>query len=444
MKKHTFEYVKMFFKQNNCELLEKEYINSKIKMKYKCICKNTAIITFNEFQQGKRCMKCSGTPVHTYEHVNSFIIEKNCMLISTDYKNVNTKLKVICSCKNEYLVSFKAFQLNVRCSNCTIDKTKNTNLEKFGVEYSMQNKDIQQKSKDTCLEKYGVEYSSQNKDIKDKIREKHINKTDLELLEIQNKRKQTTIDKYGVEHHMFNEDVKHKIKETNLERYGVEHQMFNEDVKHKIKETNLERYGVENVFQNEDVKHKIKETNLERYGVEHQMFNEDVKHKIKETNLERYGVENVFQNEDVKHKIKETNLERYGVEYPMQNYEIAEKSHKNSYNLKEYTLPSNNIVKVQGYEPFALDILLKIFNENDIIIERKDIPIIKYETNKKIFTYYPDIFIPKENKIIEVKSIWTYNVNLEKNILKQKASINNGYNFEFWIFNNKGQKINQI
>mgnify|MGYP000167671353 CR=1 FL=1 len=398
MKKHTFEYVKMFFKQNNCELLEKEYINSKIKMKYKCICKNTAIITFNEFQQGKRCMKCSGTPVHTYEHVNSFIIEKNCMLISTDYKNVNTKLKVICSCKNEYLVSFKAFQLNVRCSNCTIDKTKNTNLEKFGVEYSMQNKDIQQKSKDTCLEKYGVEYSSQNKDIKDKIREKHINKTDLELLEIQNKRKQTTIDKYGVEHHMFNEDVKHKIKETNLERYGVEHQMFNEDVKHKIKETNLERYGVENVF----------------------------------------------QNEDVKHKIKETNLERYGVEYPMQNYEIAEKSHKNSYNLKEYTLPSNNIVKVQGYEPFALDILLKIFNENDIIIERKDIPIIKYETNKKIFTYYPDIFIPKENKIIEVKSIWTYNVNLEKNILKQKASINNGYNFEFWIFNNKGQKINQI
>lgn len=43
--------------------------------------------------------------------------------------------------------------------------------------------------------------------------------------------------------------------------------------------------------------------------------------------------------------------------------------------------------------------------------------------NKKIFTYYPDIFIPKENKIIEVKSIWTYNVNLEKNILKQKASI---------------------
>jgi hypothetical protein len=33
---------------------------------------------------------------------------------------------------------------------------------------------------------------------------------------------------------------------------------------------------------------------------------------------------------------------------------------------------------------------------------------------------------------------------LEKNILKQKASINNGYNFEFWIFNNKGQIFNRI
>ena len=191
MKKHTFEYVKMFFKQNNCELLEKEYINSKIKMKYKCICKNTAIITFNEFQQGKRCMKCSGTPVHTYEHVNSFIIEKNCMLISTDYKNVNTKLKVICSCKNEYLVSFKAFQLNVRCSNCTIDKTKNTNLEKFGVEYGFQSEIVREKANKTIQEKYGVDNYAKTDECKEKV-------------------KNACIEKFGTEYYFQSDDKKDK------------------------------------------------------------------------------------------------------------------------------------------------------------------------------------------------------------------------------------------
>ena len=33
MKKHTFDYVKKYFEEHSCELLETEYINSKIRMK---------------------------------------------------------------------------------------------------------------------------------------------------------------------------------------------------------------------------------------------------------------------------------------------------------------------------------------------------------------------------------------------------------------------------
>jgi len=50
MKKLTFEYVKQYFEDRGCELLETEYINSKIKMRYICKCGNEAEIKFNSFQ----------------------------------------------------------------------------------------------------------------------------------------------------------------------------------------------------------------------------------------------------------------------------------------------------------------------------------------------------------------------------------------------------------
>ena len=46
-----------------------------------------------------------------------------------------------------------------------IEKKKITMLERYGVEYSMQNKDLREKSKQTCLKNWGVEYPTQNKEI---------------------------------------------------------------------------------------------------------------------------------------------------------------------------------------------------------------------------------------------------------------------------------------
>ena len=56
--KHTLEFVKQYFKNNNCELLEIEYINNNTKMKYKCECGDVGKISFANFQKGKRCKKC--------------------------------------------------------------------------------------------------------------------------------------------------------------------------------------------------------------------------------------------------------------------------------------------------------------------------------------------------------------------------------------------------
>jgi hypothetical protein len=56
---------------------------------------------------------------------------------------------------------------------------------------------------------------------------------------------------------------------------------------------------------------------------------------------------------------------------------------------------------------------------------------------KKSFRYYPDIWILSENKIIEVKSFYTYKQHLIKNIMKALATRKYGFSFEFWICDNK-------
>ncbi len=54
---------------------------------------------------------------------------------------------------------------------------------------------------------------------------------------------------------------------------------------------------------------------------------------------------------------------------------------------------------------------------------------IKYKLNNKELIYFPDFFIDELNTIIEIKSLYWYKIHEEKNIIKQKTSINLGYNY---------------
>lgn len=103
-------------------------------------------------------------------------------------------------------------------------------------------------------------------------------------------------------------------------------------------------------------------------------------------------------------------------------------------------MPSGEIRKVQGYEPFALDELVKIYEETDIITDRKDIPRICYKIEDKQKYYFPDIYIKSQNKIIEVKSDWTYKCKEDNIQEKSNATKTEGYNYEMWIYDGKGNK----
>ena len=141
--------------------------------------------------------------------------------------------------------------------------------------------------------------------------------------------------------------------------------------------------------------------------------------------------------EKAKIKRKETN-DKKNAENPNRPQEIYSKIKKKSFSTKDYTLPSGEIIHIQGYEHFALDELFENNYKEDEIIT--DCDEIEYEFNNKIHYYYADIYLINENKIIEVKSTWTFDKDYDKNIAKKNACLEQGFDFEFWIYDNKKNK----
>jgi hypothetical protein len=184
----------------------------------------------------------------------------------------------------------------------------------------------------------------------------------------------------------------------------------------------------------------IKNTNMERYGVECTAQAPEIKQKIEKSNLENYGVINVFSSSEIQHKIKQTMIHNYGVEHPSQSQKIQERTQKNAKKYKEYKMPSGEIRKIQGYEHFALNELIKSYEESDIITDRKYIPRIGYKIGDKQKYYFPDIYIKSINKIIEVKSVWTYGCKEDNIQEKANATKLKGYNYEIWVYDSKGSK----
>ena len=113
--KLTFEYVFDYFKQQGCVLLSKEYYNSYNHLDYICKCGNKSSVTFNNFKHGHRCSDCGGTEKHTFEYVFNYFKQNNCTLLSKEYLNNCCKLNYICKCGNENSVTFKYFQQRNNC-----------------------------------------------------------------------------------------------------------------------------------------------------------------------------------------------------------------------------------------------------------------------------------------------------------------------------------------
>lgn len=114
-KKLNYDYIYNFFQEHRCKLLETEYINSQTKMKYICQCGNESYISFNSFQQGKRCLYCNK---YSYEEVKQYFADNDCELLEDCYINNYTKMKYRCKCGNIAYIDFEYFKRGQRCNVC--------------------------------------------------------------------------------------------------------------------------------------------------------------------------------------------------------------------------------------------------------------------------------------------------------------------------------------
>ena len=254
----------------------------------------------------------------------------------------------------------------------------------------------------------------------------------------------TNIIRYGCKFPQQNKIVREKTIKTNNRIYGSDSPTQNEKVVMKTKNTNNKRYGGNAPANNEVILLKMQKTCKDNYGVKNPYQIKEIREKAIKTYIEKYGG---FENISAlfKEKREQTNLKRHGYIHSAQNADIFMKSIKNSHRTKNYITSSGNIRRVQGYEPFALDILLETYEEQDIETSVKYMPKIWYYTddNRK-HRYYPDIFIKSENRFIEVKSRYTYENQKDLNLLKQKATKDLGLKHEIWIISEKGEILEII
>ncbi len=193
---------------------------------------------------------------------------------------------------------------------------------------------------------------------------------------------------------------------------------------------------------------KFKQTCEEKYGEgnTHPMKVEQFKEKSKQTLLIRSGFDHNSKDPNIKEKKKQTNRKKYGSNHHMQNADVAENASKKAYNLKEYKMPSGEIRILQGYENLGMDILLKMYQENDIITSRKEVPELwwTFEEDNTRHRHYVDFYLPSIRKCIEIKSTWTYDKNEDKVLAKQTSAKKDGFSYEIWIFDKKETLVKKI
>ena len=295
--------------------------------------------------------------------------KENCFICGKIiYKPTKALLAGKCTCSKE----------------CSKEKTKRTNLEKYGVEYPLQSKEIQEKTTASLKE--------------------HFKDED------------------------FKKEFKEKVKKTMLERYGVENSLQkNSLIRKKFEEENIAKYGIPNIGGIPSSLEKIKNTNLKRYGVDwtgkleriknsnrQRLLNPEVQEKMIRGTLKKYGVQNIMQvslHEFIKPQYKELkNIDDF---VNLKNYiKTLDKKPTITELSKYFNISSrairNNIKKedlieyIDGFYNYSFIEMLFVdfFKENNIYYEPHNRKII---SPKEL-----DFFLPEFNLAIEVSPTWTH------------------------------------
>lgn len=102
------------------------------------------------------------------EEVEALLKRGNVKALS-EYKGLNHKMKVEClGCGHRWAAWATNLSRSKSCFHCGQEKLRRNNLEKYGVESSIQRSDVIAKRRATMMDKYGVEHALQDKGLFEK------------------------------------------------------------------------------------------------------------------------------------------------------------------------------------------------------------------------------------------------------------------------------------
>jgi hypothetical protein len=216
----------------------------------------------------------------------------------------------------------------------------------------------------------------------------------------------------------------------------ADYKVAGKGIKKLAEKTLQEKYGVDNPMNLPGMAEKRKKHFFEKYGVENPSSHEQVKQKRIKTMMKKHGMAHNFVN------WQEKFFNKFGVHNPAHVPEIAEKLCYNRFKKrKEYILSTGEVIYLQGYEPYGFDYLKTLYQETQVQYRKRDMPELWYMWQEKTRRYYCDFFVPDDNLIVEIKSLFTLSRDLD--IVKQKilSARTKGYNVLLLVFDRYGKVV---
>jgi hypothetical protein len=116
------------------------------------------------------------------------------------------------------------------------EKATKTMNKKYGGR-GLASVELQEKSKQTCIEKFGVDNVFKLQSIQNKCCHSKLEKYGNPYYCNREKSKQTCINKYGCDNPMKNDNVQNKFTNTMLSKYGVKYAMQNKNLIRKLSDS---------------------------------------------------------------------------------------------------------------------------------------------------------------------------------------------------------------
>ena len=307
----------------------------------------------------------------------------------------------------------------------------------------------------------GFENPFENPDVKDAINKNYHEKTEEEKQSIIDSRIATIRKKtpeeikeiyarVAAKRKSKSDEEKEAIRKKNQATWATKTDEERQAINAGREETTLLRLGVKNPFLSDDIKQRIAETNILTFGVANPFDSPEVQAQIRQDRFVRRGVLYATQGLDEaetqkrNNTRKETCQERFNYDNPAQVPSILARIKRSAFHrTKEYTLPSGNTLTLQGYEHYAVPDLLRITTEEDLLTG-EEFGQIAYSFKGSIHQYTCDFYIRSMNKIIEIKSSFTLSLEPDKIKAKGDACKTQGYAYEIWVYNDKGERVETI